>query len=217
MLPIRGRPIVLYLYLLGVFLLTGAVAAGAWWWWGHQDGEAITESHPLEWSQAGLLAAAAFIHFLRSGHATTVAWRFAWLGAALFCVSLMLREIDIDAITPHAGWSVLEWIIRVLAGLVWIALTWRLAVHWHRVRPQMRPIVGSAMVLLTGVGCLFYALSWPFDKFEFDVGPFEARFLEETAQLIATLLLLTAAGAPSASCPTRSPAEQRSVDGEAGR
>jgi amino acid transporter len=110
----------------------------------------------------------------------------------MLCLSIMVREIDIDKLGPQAGWELAENLIRVAGGLVWL---WLLVLiyqkrQWHW--PRRTEILITSTSLLTGAGVVLYIASWFFDKSVVPLSSAQSQLWEETLQLSGTIFLFTA-------------------------
>jgi len=158
-----------------------------------QDFTGTQEYQEVEWAQAVLLAAAALINAGRSVKTQSLVNRYLRMGLALFCTSMLLREVDIDKFGEQPLWDHMELVVRLIlvAGWVWYAV---LALkHRDELFRAVPRFLLTGCCLLNALGCLFYVASYPFDRFELVIGSLSAIFLEQTLELIATMMFLLAA------------------------
>jgi hypothetical protein len=180
-----------------VAIVVIAVSAGAYILW-LRDPRVVNEDHVVEVLQVAFLLLAACAH-ARAAVRGREAWRGGWQlrsGLSLFCVSLAVREVDIDTLGGAAIMPAVEAGVRaavVIAWLVFAAIAHGLIGEWWNRRYS---IAKSGLGMLTIMGCLFYAASWPFDKFPGVLSDGMSVLAEETLQLNATVLLLVAACRP---------------------
>ena len=120
---------------------------------------------------------------------------------AFLCAAFMIRELDISDFLadftggPYHFWRAFEMSIRIFVGAFFLTyilfLLPRVPLFWqNRGRILRYPLVQMALM-----GCVFYLLSWPFDKKLFSFLPSEGWhfLLEGVVELWATLFLLAAA------------------------
>ncbi|MFU8830410.1 MAG: hypothetical protein ACNA8P_13385 [Phycisphaerales bacterium] len=161
-----------------------------------QDFSSAQEYQQVEWAQAGFLAAAALVNAWRTVGSRSLANRYLRAGLSLFCASMLLREVDIDKFGEPPFWDTIELGLRLtlVAGWIWFGI---LALKHRDALFRVVPVsLLSWCCLLNALGCLLYAASYPFDKFELTIGPLSAVFLEQTLELNATIMFLFAAFTP---------------------
>jgi hypothetical protein len=188
------RPSIVY-RVAGVGLLLIGASTTAFLLW-RQDAHVVDENHIVENTQVACLLLAAAVHFLRAGALPRLSDRDARLirqGLGLFCISLTVRELDIDRMGDRAIASNVELAVRGAVVVCWVLFSWRLLPSIESLWSRKASVACSSLALLTFAGCAFYLASWPFDKFPDYFGRPEAKFIEQTSQLNATLLLLVAA------------------------
>lgn len=120
-------------------------------------------------------------------------------GLALLSYSFLLREFefefefDVDRPGAAHGWATLEQVLRLFGVALWLAL---LIFAAPRVKPlwaQRATMFALPMVLLSMLGGVLLAASWPFDKQLFSVLPYlTSQFIEEILELEGCMLLFFA-------------------------
>lgn len=174
-----------------VVVTTGA--AYALW---RSDASVMSEEGLIEWIAAGLLVLGAAVFGARMARVDHPIDRYARAGLALFCVSLALREIDIDKLGDRSVMKHVETGVRAVAVIAWCVFAVRVFPHaasfWCERWRGLRSAVASCVI----GACAVYASSWFFDKLEVSFGGFTSVFLEETLEINAAALLLCAAFAP---------------------
>jgi hypothetical protein len=179
------------LWIVGAAAATFAAVYAIW----NVDHDVVEEDHLVEVLQAVFLLLAAIVYGVRA-RLTTHAERTLLMGACLFCISLAMREVDIDHFGDEMVMSRVEVALRAVLVLVWIAWGFQarhsIEVLWRR----RFAVVLSGMGMLIVLGCLLYLSSWPFDKFPRQLGGPMARMFEETLQLLATMMLFLSSLAP---------------------
>lgn len=180
-------------------------------WQGAPD--VLRENHLIESAQAALLFFAASIRVFQIGRlppCISVA-RLYHHTLALFCLSLFIREVDINRFGSHPAWSAIEIGVRASVAGLWLYLLIQVLKHRHPIWAQRPALLMHPGSLLVYGGILCYGASWFFDKEVLITGE-AARFVEETLQLQATaLLFLSALALPyrSASAFPRSGGERK--------
>ena len=158
-----------------------------------QDNTVVLENHLIEWMQAAVLALAAILSAIRVRMARTTLDRLVRFAMILFAISLMLREIDIDDLGDIRYWHAIELGIRLSLTAVWVGfglVSWKHRTLLFRGAPH---IILSGFGVFTALGCLLYASSWPFDKFEPVIAGLHPMLVEETLQLNATIMFALSA------------------------
>lgn len=174
-----------------VFVTTGAVYA----LWRH-DPSVMAEEGLVEWIAAGMLVFSAVVFGVRARSSAHVVDRVTRVGLALFCVSLALREIDIDKLGDRAVMTNVEYVFRGAAVVAWCVFAWWAFPHRDAFWRARARGVRSAVALCVMGTCAFYGASWFFDKLELSVGAFTAEFLEELVETLAAVMMVCAAFAP---------------------
>lgn len=151
------------------------------------------ENHILESAQAVFLLFSCFIHSRNAIRARSLRVEpLLFIGLALFTLSLVLRELDIDKIGPSSGWDTLQFVLRSIVVAFWVIfglyLLPRLKELW---RAKMRLLV-MPVITLTAFGCCFYFASWFFDKEVFDLPKAPNKLIEQTLQLNACFVIFFA-------------------------
>lgn len=154
----------------------------------------LLENHLIESAQAALLLFAASIHLFQSKRfAPGISIAFLYHQTlSIFCISLFVREVDIDRLGSHPAWSGIEMFLRASIVTLWLYHLVRLLKHLGPLLAQRHALLIRPGSLLVYGGILLYGASWFFDKEIFLAGE-PARFFEETIQLQATLLFFLGA------------------------
>ncbi len=183
------------LTLAATIALSCALLANQLW---HQDTSVTLENHLIENTQVLFLVLAVLLHTLQSIRlpATDTTDRLSHQVLAMLCLSVMVREIDIDKLGPQAGWALVETVIRLAGSAVWVWLLARLYGHRQRLWRKKAAILCTPQSILTGIGVLLYMSSWFFDKSIVPLPADRSQFWEETLQMSGTVALFTAALRP---------------------
>lgn len=182
--------------LLSVFIAVLCALAATWLW--HQDNTVTHENRVIENTQVFFLLLAMALHALQASRlpASFNLARICHMVLGMLCLSIMVREIDIDKLGPQPAWESAETLIRLSGGVLWI---WLLA---HACRYRLRlwrskiDAVASTTGVLTGLGVLLYMASWFFDKSVVPLSENLSQLWEETLQMSGTVFLFTAALRP---------------------
>ncbi|MBC52947.1 MAG: hypothetical protein CMQ34_03835 [Gammaproteobacteria bacterium] len=114
----------------------------------------------------------------------------------MLCLSIMIRELDIDKLGSQAGWAYAENLIRLTGVAVWLWLLARVAGHRQSLWQKKLHILCTPNSVLTGAGVLLYMASWFFDKSIVPLPQDRSQLWEETLQMSGTVALFTAALPP---------------------
>lgn len=154
------------------------------------------EDQLLESWQAVFLTFAFGVHLLRWLAASTRPVGLCHLTLAMLCVSVLLREVDVDQIGDAAIWSSLETILRLTIVVAWLIVLQGVGhdfpILW-RIRWEVLLSIKSA---LTFLAIVLYAVSRLFDKHDLPVEEELSRLLEEVIQLSATIFFFAGALKP---------------------
>lgn len=172
-----------------------ALAATLLW---YQDITVTHENRVIENTQVFFLVLATALHALQTSRqpVTFRVTRIYHMVLGMLCLSIMVREIDIDRLGPQSGWEVAENLIRLAGVAAWIWLSthiWRTRLPLWRSKSD---ILRTATSLLTGLGVLLYMTSWFFDKSVVPLPDHSSQLWEETLQMSATIFLFTGALRP---------------------
>ncbi|MEX0738946.1 MAG: hypothetical protein WD071_06370 [Pseudohongiella sp.] len=178
-------------------VIAAVCAFAATWLWTHDIG-VTHENRIIENTQVFFLLLALATHALQAGRqpVSSTSLRLCHLVLAMLCLSIMVREIDIDKLGSQPGWELAENLIRLTGGAGWI---WLLTHVYRNRRPLWQCKTGILLTsasLLTGLGVLFYMASWLFDKSVVPLPAERSQLWEETLQLSGTIFLFTAALRP---------------------
>ena len=153
---------------------------------------AITRENGWMENQQALCLLGAAILFACAGREALRATRLFSISLALFCFTLLFREIKLE------GESVPAWVTWLSKGTprnVWLAFlwTWLSLTARDDLREMFRVFVrwlrtpAGRLMLVAG---LLYALTWPFDKKAFELTKSLNVFLEELGDSMAAILVL---------------------------
>lgn len=183
------------LALTAAIALVCALVANRLW---HQDTTVTLENRLIENIQVAFLILATLLHALQSSRLPAIAStdRLCHQILAMLCLSIMVRELDIDRLGPQAGWAYAENLIRLAGGGVWIWLLARVYGHRRHLWHARISILCTPNSVLTGAGVLFYVASWFFDKSVVPLPAGRSQLWEETLQMSGTVALFTAALRP---------------------
>jgi hypothetical protein len=151
------------------------------------------ENGPLENGQVTLLVVAGLLHFIqrfRIDSSSVV--RICHVVLGMLCLSIVIREVDIDKIGPAAAWKTAESILRLSVVLVWCVVGAHVFRHLLELWQHRWSVLFSMTSWLTGIGIVFYLVSWFFDKSVESMGPETRRLCEELLELIGGIFFCTA-------------------------
>ncbi len=171
----------------------GVLIAG-WLWAGDQS--VSDENHLMENSQVFFLMLAVGLHLKHRLTLQLPLARICHMTLALLCLSVMIREIDIDKLGTHTGWDTLEKIIRGVLVLFWVVhvvSVWRCLGALWALREK---ILFSQTSFLTAIAIGFYCVSYLFDKRLIPVEADLSQFIEESIQLTGTIFFFAASLLP---------------------
>lgn len=177
------------LTLLGVPVLLSGIAYFLWL----GDPSVTEEDHLIENGQLAFLLLAALLHgsrWRRAGDAVTRDFH-ACLG--LLCLSIAIRELDIDRLGAAAIFEPLEKVLRGALIIVWLGFGTLLFRHRVLLRGLKRDLAFSPCSRISFIGILGYGCSWFFDKQVFPLDGQVQQLIEESIQLCATFLFVAAA------------------------
>lgn len=191
MLPIALSNKVRCALIVLLMLSLGAVSYLLWL----RDKIVAAENGILEASQTVLLLFAAIIHIYYLITSQTKLYRELHAGLALFLLSLMLRESEIDAIGSSIFWSYLEQTLRAVIVIIFVAYLVFMFRQTRTLWQKKWIIATTPTVYLTFIACIIYALGWPFDKNIFPIPAPLSLYFEELFELYATIIFVVAANA----------------------
>jgi hypothetical protein len=178
--------------LAGLLLVTNLFALGLW----YSDSSQAEENHFLELVQGGFLALVCGVCCARAWGLAKTALNLNFLlhaGLALLSYSFLLREFDIDQLGAAHGWATLEQVLRLFGVALWLALLIFAALRVKQLWAERATMFALPMVLLSMLGGVLLAASWPFDKQLFSVLPYlTSQFIEEILELNGCMLLFFA-------------------------
>jgi len=158
------------------------------------DATITGENRLVENCQVSLLSIASLIHFIRSGDVLgSPLAKICHRVLGLLCVSLIVREVDINRLGDSFIWPSIERAIHVVVVAAWLPLV---ASVYRNLRPLWNDkarIVMSPCAWLTGAGVIFYMLSFFFDKSIVPIPSSPSQLCEQLLQLTATICFFSAA------------------------
>ena len=172
--------------------MAAAALAAATWTALYLGGYAIAHENGWMENQQSLCLLGAVTMFAYASREKLAPARLFCVSLALFCFTLLLREIELE------GESVPAWVTWLSTGAprnVWLAVLWtwllsaargdmremcQVFVHWLRT-PAGRFMLAAG---------LFYAVTWPLDKKVFELTRSLNMFLEELGDSMAAILVL---------------------------
>lgn len=158
-----------------------------------RDPTIVKEHRLIETLQAGFLLLAGWLHLYQGNRLPESLGRGIHRGLSLFCLSLFLREVDINAIVKNELMNYFEMGTRIILALAWIVYAYQMRGQIDAIKANWRRICETPAIICTVIGCLFYVLSRPFDKKQFPWSREVLALFEEMTQLDAALLLLAGA------------------------
>lgn len=176
--------------LIGTALIAASLMSYSLW-----SGAIIdtAENGVLELAQNIFLLLACLLHSNHSWTKPSISHERHWhSGLALLCFALLLREVDINRFGTSTTWGTIEIIVRgvtVFVGVIYAGLVFS---RWRLAAKNIRLLATSPTTILTGLGCVAYLSSWPFDKMIFALPGDISEWIEETLELNATILLFAA-------------------------
>jgi hypothetical protein len=185
----RIRSIALAFFILGLLAISTTSSFQLW----QLQPSISAENALLETAQGMFLLLTASLQGLRALTSKNSGLeRDIRYGLALFALLLFLREVDIDKIGISPHWALLEKTLRGVALLLTLRFTVHLFNRQKVIMANLARLVWSPTLLVSLLGCLFYASGWPFDKELFNIDKSLSLWYEETLELNACLLLLCA-------------------------
>jgi hypothetical protein len=171
--------------------LLAIVGLSYFFWLG--DAGVTEENRLLENAQVAFLLFAALLHGSRWRRADGVVARDFYACLGLLCLSMVVREVDIDRLGEKAIFAPLEKGVRGLLVLGWLMVGGLLFRHRLTLWMSKRTLFFSSCSLVSLIGISAYGFSWFFDKEIFPlVGPVQ-KLMEESIQLSGTFLFAAAA------------------------
>lgn len=177
------------LTLLGtpIFLL----ALSFYLWLG--DSSVTEENRLIENGQVTFVLLGAMLHGSRWRRAEDAVARDFHACLGLLCLSIAVREVDIDRLGPAAIFDPLENMIRGILIVAWLVCCAALFRHRISLWSRKLNLAFSPCSRISIIGILAYGFSWFFDKQVFPLGSSVQRLIEESIQLAATFFLAAAA------------------------
>lgn len=192
--PVSASTVLIYVLTVVVIFVCAAIANRLW----HQDITVTYENGIIENTQLFFLGLAMILHALQTKrqprNSTTP--RLCHMVLGMLCLSIMVREIDIDKLGPQPGWEIAENTIRLAGGCAWLWLLRGVYRNRWSLWRCKGDIIFTSTSLLTGLGVLMYMASWFFDKSVVPLPLERSQLWEETLQMSGTILLSSAALRP---------------------
>lgn len=155
-----------------------------------------SEQGLLEVGQSIFLFLACLLHSYHS-HTTKTdpLYRYLHAGLGLFCLTLLLRELDIDKLgnQDNYWWRYAEWLGRGVTLMGIMVYGGKLFRHPDITFTRLTSLAATPTFGFTAWGVCCYLCGWPFDKIIFDLPPALSTWAEETLELNATILFFCAA------------------------
>lgn len=120
-------------------------------------------------------------------------YRYLCAGLALLCLTLLLRELDIDKIGNNNQWKNIELLIRSLSATGIIIYCGKLRRHPTITWSSLKSVTTMPILIFSLWGVCCYLCGWPFDKSLFAIPQGLSAWVEETLEFNATILLFCAA------------------------
>lgn len=122
-------------------------------------------------------------------------YRLLYRGLALFCLTLLLRELDIDRLggVENGRWEMIELSVRgaALLGVIIYCGAW---IRSPDIQPsRIKILLSRPTMSFIYWGAFCYLCTWPFDKSLLAIPQSTAGWIEETLELNATILFFSAA------------------------
>lgn len=179
---------------LAIMALSTALASSLW----RYDQRVMEERHIIEMSQAALLMIACGIHAVRVFRCASMRDSTCRMGLALLCLTLAVRETDIDEFGASTLWPVAESVLRGILVMLWVVLGVVVGRRYALLLPAWRQAAFGSCAVYTVAGGMLYLLSYPFDKTMVPLAASPSMFVEEALQMNACILMLAAATLPIA-------------------
>ncbi len=189
----RGRALVAFF--LGPHIAWAFVAPAGYLMW-REDPMITQENHLLENGQVVFLALAAAFHLWQVFRLGDPSGQLYHKVLGTLCLSVLIREVDIDRLGAGSGWEFLELGVRGLLVGVWLLLLyvlWRLR---YRLWASRHHFVFTRNSYLTVCAIAFYVAGWFFDHGFIPVAPDVNELCEELLELYGTLFFFAGAWKP---------------------
>ena len=153
-----------------------------------------SETGLLEVGQSIFLFLACLLHSYHSRNdKADPPYRYLCAGLALLCLTLLLRELDIDKMGNNNQWKTIELLVRSLAATGIIMYCGTLLRHPDITWSGLKSFTTMPMLIFSFWGICCYLCGWPFDKSLVAIPQELSAWAEETLELNATILLFCAA------------------------
>ncbi len=176
-------------------IIAAAFILFAWFLW-IEDRSITEENGLLENLQLLFLSVGLGFHLKQRSGSLTTATRICHSTLALLCLSIILRELDIDEIGTTGMWSLVETVARLATAFAWLLIMYVVAMNFRGLWAYRWEIGFSITSVATAIAIVLYIVSWPFDKGYIPVAPDISQFIEESLQLTATVYLMAASLRP---------------------
>lgn len=181
-------------YFLPVSVTVLFVAIAFYLWLG--DKSISDENQLMENSQVVFLALAGGFHLKQRLRISLSSFRIYHSILAMFCFSVMAREIDINMIGTAQIWGTIEIAVRFCIVVTWLLLAYYAVRRLPELWVNRFSIVFSPNSLLTVFAIAFYLASWFFDKQVVPINEGLSQFIEEALQLSGTIFFFTSSLKP---------------------
>lgn len=160
-----------------------------WHMW--QDNHSIAEENGLEENlQIVFLVMALVIHLFRGLKESIKETSLYHLTLAIFCYSIMIRELDIDKFGAAGIWPAAEIIIRTIAVCAWIWIIYLVVKNSSNLWRERKYYLLSVKSVLIYTAIVLYISSWFFDKGYVGLNQDFSLFIEESLQFAGTVFFL---------------------------
>jgi len=158
------------------------------------DSKITGENRLIENCQVSLLGLASLIHFIKSrGILDSPLAKICERVLGLLCLSLIVREVDINKLGDSSIWPGIERAIRVIVVAAWLPLAASVYRNLPLLWNDKARILMSSCAWLTGAGVIFYMLSFFFDKSLVPISASPSLLCEQLLQLTATIFYFSGA------------------------
>lgn len=154
------------------------------------------ENNLIETSQSVFLSFSVLLHvytYQINAQRNNTLENYLQTGLIIFCVAVLLREIDIDRWGNSGLWNQLELLLRGVTVISVLIYGYLILGKIHRLLNSWRTIIQQPMIRITMLGGIAYSAGWFFDKNIFLLSAGSSLFIEELLELNATALFVIGA------------------------
>lgn len=154
------------------------------------------ENNLIETSQSVLLLFSISLHlyaYRLSAPSDNTLENYLRIGLIIFCVAVLLREVDIDRWGNSVVWNQMELALRGATAIGGIVYSYFILGKIRWLLKSWRIIIQQPMIRITIVGAIVYLAGWLFDKNIFALPGASSLFIEELLELNATALFVIGA------------------------